>query len=501
MPEQDLIIGIGSDNAELKKGTDESKALLKAWASEVTKEIESIPNAKDKIFGEGDSEDAISLDIDIDSSKLDEAKDKFKALAESSKGVPSKWAGLAKTLAKSATLITVVASAAQAVYNWGLKSAESWSGFNDANEKAIQLAQELGETRSKKASEGIRDAQRINVFAERRLELENRLKDAQNTRQNAKKQFEAAQEAADVGAVGQFFDGKVNSELGPELERTQAAFKGSEAAVKKYQEALSSLSSQEASFKQKILEGFELEFTKLQKTKREYLELKFARQGADSQTAKKFADNQIKIDELADAKKLEEAFKRQLQALKLKNIELTKGPEAAQQERDKLAGFEEKERKQLANMRAENQAIVDEMKKKAEEKKKATEEEKERAKEAERSLQKLASMEKNLAKQKEQADKDQERRRKSLLNLIEKREDKIREKNKVLGGFSSLEGLGTRIANAASKRSNDDSAREIEKINKEIRDLMKDRLTAEYKANEKRTELINALTELKLGMK
>lgn len=53
---------------------------------------------------------------------------------------------------------------------------------------------------------------------------------------------------------------------------------------------------------------------------------------------------------------IDSSFDKQLEQLRLKNIEIEKGAEAAQQERDRLAGYNDEQVKALANARARNAA-------------------------------------------------------------------------------------------------------------------------------------------------
>ena len=75
-----------------------------------------------------------------------------------------------------------------------------------------------------------------------------------------------------------------------------------------------------------------------------------------AEKAKAAAEEEAKQD------RIEQSFARQVEALRLKNIELAKGPLAAKAEADRLAGFNKEQREELIKLRQEQAALENEKK-------------------------------------------------------------------------------------------------------------------------------------------
>jgi len=356
---------VGQWSIEMNAG----KEAAGQWSIEMNAAKDSTKETSDAAGG---AVDAMEEGQGVLESWTQSAKDFVNKLSQGE----GRFAKMARGAGRMLGIIGAVSAAASEVYNWVLRWQEGSSGFNDANKKALESIQQIGKQQTRITEDAIRDANRLNSSKETLIALEGKLALAQRNNDSKQKAKREKEEALTPGALGQFADGKVNSELAPEFEQAKAAADASQKSVDMLAAEIRRLKNEGKDFdlgieqdlkRARILaeEGEEalraFDLTKDLGEER-------AKAVAAEEQALKTQEEQRRAGEA-----LAETYRQQLQTLEFQTIELNEGKEAAAKARDEAAGFDVTQRAQLANARALNDAATkaaarrDESKKLAEE--------------------------------------------------------------------------------------------------------------------------------------
>ena len=428
--------------------------------------------------------------IDDTRETLGRATDKADGLAESAGKTSGGFGGAVSKATRLAGIIALVATAAERVYSWVLDWQLEASGFNREMERALQLEKDLAESNERRSQDAIEAAGELTSFSEEQLRLETLISQATDKRNRTRSAFREAEQGLNPGAVGQFFDGKVNAELVPEFEQRKIAFEAAEAELKSYQAALEGAKDKESDFRSNLIDRLERERIEATKTREEILRYRNLKERISEDEAVQLAAFAIETEAIKKSKELDEQFQKQVETLRQRSIELQHGVEIAQQEKD-IQQFGRERAEELAAIREANKAIEE----KAENEKRKAREVAEARKQAERDAAEEAE---KLLRQREKQVRDLDRlrgRQTQAGNRVEQSQERGRElqqrRDQVLGGFDNgIEALTNRIATSASQDGSS-SEREIEKAAKET-----NRLQAE--ANKISVQVRDAVRDIRI---
>lgn len=292
--------------------------------------------------------------------RMESLREKTESFASVGGKADGKLLGMVGKAGRLLGIVGLVAGAAKGVYDWVYKWSLEASGFNDEMERALRLENELAEQRGRITSDAISKAARIANEDQRRIELQKMLKKALLENDQAQQDMRARDEERTPGFFGQFADGKLNEELEPAFERAKAKAEATAASVKALREELRGLGKGKLDFQSGLAEELKEERILLEQGAEALRAYQLEKRGFSKKAAAGFAAAETEVADAAARRANEEsiadAFKRQTDELKLRNIEIVKGAEAAQRERDRMAGYTDEQAKQLAAMRAQVKA-------------------------------------------------------------------------------------------------------------------------------------------------
>ena len=338
------------------------------------KEIEGlipaiVEKAKDlqiikKSFKEaGDAADDVESDfadirdmIDSTKTELESVRSKIDDWKESASEAGGGFEGLLLKGGRLVGIVSLVAGAASKVYDWVLRWQEGASGFNRENERALDLMSKIAEARQRSTSNEIAMIGRILDVEKQRAELEERINNARTDNENKQKALEQAEAARNPGLFGQFADGKVNSELEPEFQRAKEDAEAAEEALKSYEAALNRLNNRSLDSKSAIEEQLKREKIAIEQGELALRAYELEKEaGFSKNQAQVFAiDEKFTADrrkELENQKAIEHSFEKQVQELRLRNIELREGTQAAEAQEDIFNGLSTKQSEELSKLR------------------------------------------------------------------------------------------------------------------------------------------------------
>lgn len=351
---------------------------------EVEQRIKAIESGVGR--GLGESVRRFNSDLVFSSSQTAEITQRFREIREMTAGTGANTSGVARQLGgvvaqtgKTANgwqgilgrvgsvglklgsvlgVVGAVAGVAKGIYDSVIRWTEEASGFNAQMVKSVELSEKLAKARNQLTQNSIDDANRLVGVEEKRLAIEKLLKTARLENEAANRNREKADKDRKPGFFGQFGDGKLNSELEPNFERAKVAAEGTARSVEMLEGQLRSLKNQQENYKSNLAEQLKREKILAEEGAEALRKYELIQQGFGEFDAGRLAGQEaflkFKQQERQEAERIAEAYEQQVAELRLKAIELNQGADAAQMERDRIAGFSEKQVAELARLREKN---------------------------------------------------------------------------------------------------------------------------------------------------
>ena len=427
--DNDVIFTSGMDNSDLKNDTSQAKKIVDDWVDDVKQRIES-ENIEIKTNIQGDSNSDFLKNF---RDQIGDADSRVGRLAD-------KWDKVYGRVSAVATRLAGVVAVAKVV----TQITESWTreltGYNAELKRSIELQNQLSERGERVRDQDIKAVQRaagddINAEIEALKKLEAQQRSALSAAKTRLKEAEEAQKALvanredpnsdSVGAffnnrsgiVGQFFDGKFNSQLKDEVEEAKRNLEEAEKAFKQFQGALEDAGEKK-------------------------LDL-------DAEQVKKTAEAQRDLNKQLN-QQLAIEKEKQLRAQGLQGqADQVRDQQSLERNRDRFAplGKEEADRQARRIVAAEQETRAAERKKEAD--KEAAREREKAAQEEERFQKARERFEDRIADQKRRGRESEERFETRRIRLESRRQEDLRRRT---GGVdASLEAVFSRIQQSTNK--------------------------------------------------
>lgn len=279
-----------------------------------------------------------------------------KKLGDMLGGSDGKLAGMVAKNAKFLGILGAVGVAAwkvgNAILDWSLEA------LNLELERALDMSKDLARVHQQVTKSAVDDAGRLASIDEKRVALQEALNIALRNNATTQRELRSAQEAAQEGWgnwFAGFADGKWDAEVKARFERAQVQAAATKASVEELADALGSLGGGTQDQRSSIAERLREEQIFLDQGAEALRRYQLVKEGLSQGEAAGIAKQESNLAEAQEEKQatlaIAQAYEAQVDALRVKFIEVEKGVEAAQREMDRQSGMNEQQRANLALMR------------------------------------------------------------------------------------------------------------------------------------------------------